>query len=80
MSAPRRHRPLDVLLYDECKQAISQARLCETDYNIATLYLLERMPQIEVADTLDIARSTISRRLPEIEQRIEYVAKRIGYI
>lgn len=80
MSAPCRHRPLDVLLYDEYKQAISQARLCETDYNIATLYLLERMPQIEVADTLDIARSTISRRLPDIEARVEHAAKKLGYI
>lgn len=72
--------PLDGLLYDECKRAIQQARMTDRDSDIAELYLVNRMAQSDVAATLGIARSTISRRLPAIESRIEYVARKLGYI
>ncbi len=72
--------PLDGLLYDECKLAIKQARMPSRDNDIAELYLCERMAQSDVAATLGIARSTISRHLPDIESRVEYAAKKLGYI
>lgn len=77
---PRTHSPLDGLLYDECKTAIRQARMCDRDEDIAELCLCERMAQSDVAATLGIARSTISRHLPDIESRVEYAAKKLGYI
>lgn len=81
MEARQRARsPLDGLLYDECKSAIRQARMPNRDAEIAELYLCERMAQSDVAATLGIARSTISRRLPGIEARVEHAARKLGYI
>lgn len=80
MAAHLPHSPLDGLLYDECKSAILQARMASRDYEIASLCILERMAQSDAAATLGIARSTISRRLPDIESRVEYAAKKLGYI
>ena len=54
--------------------------MSDRDADIAELYLCERMAQSDVAATLGIARSTISRRLPDIESRVEYAAKKLGYI
>lgn len=50
------------------------------DYDIASLCILERMAQSDAAATLGVARSTISRRLPDIESRVEYAARKLGYI
>lgn len=52
----------------------------DVDADIAQLYLCDRMAQSDIAATLGIARSTISRHLPDIEQRVEYAARKLGYI
>ena len=80
MGARLTHSPLDGLLYDEYKSAILQARMTSRDYEIASLCILERMAQSDAAATLGVARSTISRRLPDIESRVEYAARKLGYI
>ena len=80
MRCKPKHTSLDDLIYDKCKECICQARLSDRDYRIAELYLLERMPQIEIAAALDITRSTISRNLPQIVASIENAARKLGYI
>lgn len=80
MRCKPKHTKLDDLIYDMCKECICQARLSDRDYRIAELYLLERMPQIEIAAALDITRSTISRNLPQIVASIENAARKMGYI
>lgn len=77
---PRRCTILDKLTYSECEASIRQSRLGWEDEEIARMYLLEREPQVEIADVLRIARNTISRRLPRIEERVLNAAKRMGYI
>ena len=80
MGARLTHSPLDGLLYDGGKSARLQARMTSRDYEIASLCILERMAQSDAATTLGVARSTISRRLPDIESRVEYAARKLGYI
>lgn len=80
MGARPQNNPLDGLLYDECKSSIRQARMPDRDADIAELYLCERMAQSDVAATLGIARSTISRHLPGIVARVERAARKLGYI
>ena len=80
MRCKLKHTNLDDLIYDKCKECICQARLSDRDYRIAELYLLERMPQIEIAAALDITRSTISRNLQQIVASIENAARKMGYI
>ena len=61
-------------------EIIEQAALGEEDTFIATRYLLDRIPQIEIAEELgdkfekSYNRSTISRRLPRIIHKIERAA------
>lgn len=61
-------------------EIIEQAALGEEDTFIAIRYLLDGIPQIEIAEELgdkfekSYNRSTISRRLPRIIHKIERTA------
>ncbi len=68
---------LGQLLRSEMETAISEANLGNSDSLIATRYFIEHTPQIDIAIELDLERSTISRRLPSIRQRIEQTAQRL---
>ena len=69
---------LGQLLRSEMETAISEANLGNSDSLIAKRYLLERIPQIDIAIELDLERSTISRRLPSIIDRVEKTAQRLN--
>lgn len=69
---------LGQLLRSEMEKAISEANLGNSDSLIAKRYLLERIPQIDIAIELDVERSTISRRLPRIIERVEKTAQRLN--
>ena len=69
---------LGQLLRSEMETAISEANLGNSDSLIAKRYLLERIPQIDIAIELDLERSTISRRLPRIIERVEKTAQRLS--
>ena len=69
---------LGQLLRSEMERAISEANLGNSDSLIAKRYFLERIPQMDIAAELDIERSTISRRLPFIVERIEKTAQRLN--
>ena len=64
-------------------EIIEQAALGEEDTFIATRYLLDGIPQIEIAEELgnkfekSYNRSTISRRLPRIIYKIERTATKL---
>ena len=68
---------LGQLLRSEMEIAISEANLGNSDSLIAKRYFLERVPQMDIAAELDIERSTISRRLPFIIERVEKTAQRL---
>ena len=69
---------LGQLLRSEMETAISEANLGNSDSLIAKRYLIERIPQIDIAIELNLERSTISRRLPSIVDRVEKTAQRLS--
>lgn len=82
MSSARIHMPpaLADLLRSELDRAIYEAALWREDEIIARRYLIDKMPQIDIASEVGYERSTISRRLPHIFREVERAARRLGYI
>ena len=68
---------LGQLLRSEMENAISEANLGNSDSLIAKRYLLEHIPQMDIAIEMDLERSTISRRLPKIISKVEQAAQRL---
>lgn len=71
---------LGQLLRSEMEAAISEANLGNSDSLIAKRYIIEKIPQIDIAIELDCERSAVSRRMPGIWKRIEQTAKRMELI
>lgn len=71
---------LDDLLASDWERVIGQAMLGREDKTIARLYVLERMPQIDVAGTMHMDRSTISRRMVKILIEVRRTAERLKLI
>ena len=66
---------LGQLLRSDMEKAIFEANLGNSDSLIAKRYLIEHIPQIDIAIEMDLERSTISRRLPRIIQKVEETAQ-----
>lgn len=71
---------LGQLLRSEMETAISEANLGNSDSLIAKRYIIEHIPQIDIAIELDMERSTVSKRMPFIIKRIEQTAQRLKLI
>lgn len=71
---------LQGLLRSELERAIHESALSREDTVIATRYILEKVPQIDIAAELGWERSTISRRLPTITDQVAWAAARLGKI
>lgn len=69
---------LGELLKRDLETAIDQANLGEEDTLIARRYLIDQVPQIDIAVEIGMERSTISRRLPRILDRVLWAAERMG--
>lgn len=63
------------LTKQELLQVIDAAGIGRENEEIARLYFVDRMPQIDVAAELYLGRATIQRRLPEIKKRMEIATK-----
>lgn len=59
----------------ELLQVIDAAGIGRENEEIARLYYVDRMPQIDVAAELYLGRATIQRSLPEIKKRMEIATK-----
>ena len=68
------------LLQGEWEQIIAQAGYSEQDAEIVRRYVIDKTPQIDVAVELDMARSTITRRLPQIYARARHTAAKLRMI
>lgn len=79
MTASRSKLPhsLELLLRVEMEQAIEQANLGTFDTFVAKKYLIEQVPQIDIAEELGYDRTVITRRLKQIVPRVEYAALRL---
>lgn len=64
----------------EMELAIREARLDKLSEDIARLYLVDGIAQMDVAAELYIARSTVGRRIPAIISRIDKTAERLKII
>lgn len=54
---------------------IREANLGREDTQIARLYYVDKLPQVDVATELYLGRATVQRRLPGILQRMERASK-----
>lgn len=79
MTASRSKLPhsLELLLRVEMEQAIEQANLGTFDTFVAKKYLIEQVPQIDIAEELGYDRTVITRRVKRIVPRVEWAAKRL---
>ena len=79
MTAARIKLPhsLELLLRVEMEQAIEQANLGTFDTFVAKKYLIEQVPQIDIAEELGYDRTVITRRVKRIVPRVEWAAKRL---
>lgn len=79
MTAARIKLPhsLELLLRVEMEQAIEQANLGQFDTFVAKKYLIEQVPQIDIAEELGYGRTTITERIPRILEKVERTAKRL---
>lgn len=68
---------LNELLKSELETAIHETAFCYEDNIIAKRYIIEKVPQIDIAAELGYERSTIGRRLKYILPLIERTAKRL---
>ena len=48
-----------------------QANLGRENAQIAQLYFVDKLPQVDVATELYLGRATVQRRLPEIMERMK---------
>ena len=69
---------LQNLLRSELENAIHESALSREDALIATRYLVEKTPQIDIAAELGWERCTVSIRLKEITRRVAWAAARLN--
>lgn len=70
-------RSIELLLRSELEQAIEQANLGQFGTFVAKKYLIEQVPQIEIAEELGYDRTVVTRRVKDIIPRVEYAAQRL---
>ena len=81
MAAARVNLPdsLDSLMRSQMETAIREANLGNDDTDIAKRYLIDQIPQIEIAAEFGWERSTISRRISRILLKVENAAEKLKY-
>lgn len=66
------------LLRSDWEKVIGEAALGKEDTQIAMMYLLDAIPQIDIGVELNLDRTTVSRRLTKILPRIERTARKLN--
>lgn len=66
------------LLAGDWERVMNEAMLGAEDREIVRLYIVERLPQVDVADALHMDRSTISRRMKSIFDEARRTAERLN--
>lgn len=80
MARARAHVPESFRRFtrSDWEAVIREAALGEENTRIARLYLLDAIPQVEIGAELGLVRSTISRRLPGILDKVEHTARKMN--
>lgn len=74
---PKLPPELSGLLTSELRTAIEEANIDPVDRNIAMLYFIDHIPQIDIAAELNCGRKTISRRAAAVLPSISSAASRL---
>lgn len=69
---------LGELLKSDLERVIREANLGREDTVIATKYIIEQVPQIDIAVEFGVERTTISQRLKRIIPRLAATARKIA--
>ena len=70
---------LEGLLRSELEKAIYESALSKEDDIIAKRYLIEKVPQIDIAAELGYERSTISHRVSGIIKAVSKTAEKLKF-
>lgn len=62
----------------EWETVIREAALGIENTRIAEMYLLDAIPQVEIGAEVGLTRSTVSRRLPGIMDKVERTARKMN--
>ncbi len=68
------------LTRSEWGTVIREAALGAEDTRIAEMYLLCAVPQVDIGAEIGLSRSTVSRRLPKIVDKVERTARKLGML
>ena len=81
MASARVKIPLGLsgLLKDDFVKVIEQANLGLENTQIAKMYLIDAIPQMDIAVALCYDRSTITKRLQKIVARTALTARQMGF-
>lgn len=71
---------LQTLLAGDWERVLGQAMLGREDRQIMRMYVMDRLPQIEIAAEMHMDRSTISRRLGYSMDEARRTAKRLNIV
>lgn len=66
---------LECMTRQGMETVIREANLGQEDAQIAKLYYMDKLPQVDIATELYLGRATVQRRLPGILQRMEQTAR-----
>lgn len=56
---------------------IREANLGREDTQIARLYYVDKLPQVDIATELYLGRATVQRRLPEIMRKMQRTSSKL---
>lgn len=71
-----RDKQLAGLMKDEAERLIEQSNLGREDAQIARLYLIDQIPQVDIAEEMGFAeRSSISKRWQQIRKRMRHTRR-----
>ena len=68
---------LDGLTRQGMETVIYQANLGRENSQIAQLYFVDKLPQVDVATELLLGRATVQRRLPEIMREMQRTSSKL---
>lgn len=79
LSAARVKLPptLELLLKSQLEEAIEQANLGVLGTFVAKKYLIEQVPQIDIAEEIGYDRTVVTRHVKRIVPRVEWAAQRL---
>lgn len=65
------------LMRKDMEAVIFQSNLGREDEQIAHLYFVDKMPQVDIAAELYLGRATVQRRLPSILRRMRSTSQKL---